>query len=60
MKTPKMPEQKEQVLPEVVDESRKTDSERERLAKRRGRASTILANDYRGMVGSVGKSLLGE
>ena len=57
MKTPKMPEQKEQVLPEIVDESKKTDAERDRLAKRRGRASTILANDYRV---TPGKSLLGE
>ena len=59
MKTPKMPEQQEQVLPEIVDESKKTDSERERLAKRRGRASTILASmgEYRA---TAGKSLLGE
>lgn len=56
MKTPKMPEQKE-VLPEIVDESRKTEQERDRLSKRRGRASTILANDYRV---TPGKSLLGE
>ena len=58
MKTPKMPEQ-EEVLPEVVDENKKTDLEADRLKKRRGRASTILANvgDYRG---TTGKSLLGE
>lgn len=54
-----MPKQQEQVLPEIVDESKKTDSERERLAKRRGRASTILASmgEYRA---TTGKSLLGE
>ena len=59
MHTPKTP-QTEEVLPEIVDESKKSDSERNRIARRRGRASTILAGDYRGMVGSVGKSLLGE
>ena len=59
MKTPKLPEQK-QILPEVVDESKKTDLERDRLKKRRGRASNILAGaDYAG-AGTVGKSLLGE
>ena len=54
-----MPQPQEQVLPEIVDESKKTDTERERLAKRRGRASTILAGmgEYRS---TVGKSLLGE
>lgn len=59
MKTPKMPEQKEQVLPEVVDESKKTDAERDRLNRRRGRASTILSSmgEYRA---TAGKSLLGE
>jgi hypothetical protein len=57
MKTPKMPETKE-VLPEVIDESKKTDAERDRLNRRRGRASTILAGgDY---IASAGKSLLGE
>ena len=58
MKTPKMPEQKETVLPELVDESKKTDMERSRLEKRRGRLSTMLAGgDYRG---TTGKTLLGE
>ena len=52
-----MPETKE-VLPEVIDESKKTDAERDRLNRRRGRASTILAGgDY---IASAGKSLLGE
>jgi len=57
MHTPKMPEQKE-VLPELVDESKKTDLERDRLMRRRGRAANVLASDYRGV--SIGKSLLGE
>ena len=54
-----MPEQKEQVLPEVIDESKKTDAERDRLNRRRGRASTILSGmgEYRA---TAGKSLLGE
>lgn len=58
MHTPKMPEQQE-VLPEVIDETKKTDLERDRIRRRKGRASTILANagDYRG---TTGKSLLGE
>ena len=54
-----MPEQKEQVLPEVVDESKKTNTKRDRLNRRRGRASTILSSmgEYRA---TAGKSLLGE
>lgn len=58
MKTPKMPEQQE-VLPEVIDESKKTDLERDRLKRRRGRASTILAGGMQ-YGGTTGKSLLGE
>ena len=57
MHTPRMPEQ-EEVLPEIVDETKRSGIERDRLRRRRGRASTILAeSNYRG---TAGKSLLGE
>lgn len=56
MHVPKQPQPKE-VLPEIVDEGKKTEQERDRLAKRRGRTSNILVSDYRA---TPGKSLLGE
>lgn len=58
-KTPKMPEMEDNNFVETMDAGRKAEEERERLAKRKGRAANILTQDYRG-VSSTAKNLLGQ
>lgn len=67
IKSPKMPEQKE-TLPTLVDETRAVDEERERLAKRKGAAATLLAKANKPMPAmqqknsnsAAAKTLLGQ
>lgn len=61
-KTPSLPAPpKSQAPPEVVDATRASDSEAERLRRRRGTASTILAGETSAAPGSVAvKTLLGQ
>ena len=64
---PKMPEQKE-TLPTLVDETKAVDEERERLAKRKGAAATLLAKANKPMPAmrqknsnsAAAKTLLGQ
>jgi len=59
MKTPEVPQETEQeVKPTVVeDTSRAVEQEHLRQQRKRGRASTVLAGDYRS---GAAKRLLGE
>lgn len=58
LKTPDMPQPQETVEPVTVeDDSRAVQAARLRQAKKKGRASTILAGDY---ASGAAKRLLGE
>lgn len=54
------PQMQEAAKPVSVDETKIVDNERDRLARRRGRASTILAGDYNAASNGAAKTLLGQ
>lgn len=62
LKTPKYDTaQEEKPTPQVVEDNTKAvEQERLRSAKKQGRASTILAGDWRASSTGAGKRLLGE